>query len=80
MTMSYKLTKSGVQRLADVAFIPNAAGNTDWQEYQKWRAAGNTPLPADPDPVPVPPKDLLDLFNEMSPERKALLKDELKKP
>jgi hypothetical protein len=78
--MTYKLTKSGVQRLADGAWIPNASDNTDWQEYQKWLAAGNTPQPADPDPVPVSPKDLLDLFNELSPARKALFKDELKKP
>jgi hypothetical protein len=78
--MSYKLTKTGVQRLSDTAFIPNASANTDWQEYQKWLAAGNIPQPVDPDPVPVPPPDLLNAFLAMSPERKALLKDELKKP
>ena len=80
MTVSYKLIKTGVQRLIDGAFIPNATANTDWQEYQKWLVAGNTPLPADPDPVPVPPKDLLDWFNDLSPTRKQLVKDELKKP
>ena len=58
--MSYKLAKSGVQRLADSAWIPNASANTDWQEYQKWLAAGNTPLPADPDPTPI---DLSDVDN-----------------
>lgn len=30
------------------------------QEYQKWLAAGNTPLPADPDPTPI---DLSDVDN-----------------
>jgi hypothetical protein len=27
--------------------IPIAPDNTDYQEYLKWVAAGNTPLPAD---------------------------------
>lgn len=78
--MIYRLTKSGIQRLADGAWIPNATANTDWQEYQKWLAAGNTPQPADPDPAPVPPKDLLDWFNDLSSARKLLFKDEVKKP
>jgi hypothetical protein len=78
--MAYKLLKSNVLRLRDLASIPSDLANTDWQEYQKWLAAGNVPLPADPDPVPVPPKDLFDLFNELSPARKALFKDEVKKP
>ena len=78
--MTYKLLKSGVKRLADNAFIPPDLRNTDWAEFQKWLAAGNTPQPADPDPVPQPPKDLLDWFNDLSPARKTLLKDEMKKP
>jgi hypothetical protein len=78
--MSYKLLKQGVRRLSDQACIPSDLANTDWQEYTKWLAAGNVPLPADPDPIPQPPKDLLDLFNEMSAARKTLFKDELKKP
>jgi hypothetical protein len=48
----YKLinTPSGGQivvRLSDNANIPFDPANTDYQEYLKWVAAGNTPLPAD---------------------------------
>ena len=34
-----------IKRLPDNAFIPNDPENTDWQAYQVWLAAGNTPLP-----------------------------------
>lgn len=51
--MSYKLLKVGVLRLIDGATIPPTTDNLDWVEYQKWLAAGNTPTPADPDPVPI---------------------------
>ena len=47
----YKLIKNPfcevVQRLSDGAFIPLDPENIDYQEYLKWLAAGNTPLPVD---------------------------------
>lgn len=44
----YKLTNStSVIRTSDDALVPAAADNADWQKYQQWLAAGNTPEPAD---------------------------------
>ena len=45
----YKLVKdtNSVQRISDGAFIPFNPDNTDYQQYLKWVAEGNTPLPAD---------------------------------
>ena len=45
----YQLTQSPntVKRLSDNAFIPFDPANTDYQEYLKWLAEGNEPLPAD---------------------------------
>jgi hypothetical protein len=36
-----------VERTADNAFIPFDPANTDYQEYLKWVAEGNTPEPAE---------------------------------
>jgi len=51
----YKLCKNdpilgpskSIIRTTDGACIPMTPDNTDYQEYLKWVAAGNTPEPAD---------------------------------
>ena len=41
------LVENVIKRLSDNAFIPFDPANTDYQEYLKWVAEGNEPLPAD---------------------------------
>ena len=36
-----------IQRISDKAFIPFDEANTDYQEYLKWLAEGNTPEEAE---------------------------------
>jgi hypothetical protein len=46
--MEYKLLgKFAIYRFSDGASIPTDPDNTDYQEYLKWLAEGNEPLPAD---------------------------------
>lgn len=53
---TYTLTSgTSVIRDADGAFIPDDPRNADWQAYQVWLAAGNTPIPYTPPPPPPPP-------------------------
>jgi hypothetical protein len=42
---STEISNDYIIRLPDMANIPNDIENVDWQAYQVWLAAGNTPLP-----------------------------------
>jgi hypothetical protein len=46
MTYTLIANSNTVIRDADGAFIPDDAGNVDWQAYQAWLAVPNTPTPA----------------------------------
>lgn len=58
MAETYTLTAAGgVVRGSDGAYIPNDPGNADWQQYEIWLAAGNTPTPYTP-PTPAAPQSI----------------------
>lgn len=44
---SYGADSIAVLRLTDNVSIPFDPANVDFQEYQRWLAEGNEPLPAD---------------------------------
>ena len=70
---AYKLLKSGVLRLADNANIPPTTDNMDWVRYLEWIAEGNTPDPADPEPVIVKTPTLEDVISVLTDEQKLKL-------
>jgi hypothetical protein len=41
------VNQNWIFRIADNASIPICDDNTDYQEYLKWVAEGNTPIPAE---------------------------------
>ena len=46
--IKYKLTNgNSVIRTNDFVYVPFDPANTDYQQYLKWLAEGNEPLPAD---------------------------------
>ena len=47
ITEPFSNKESVILRVSDNAFIPFDPANTDYQEYLKWVAEGNEPLPAD---------------------------------
>jgi len=50
----YKLTDTdSIIRIADKAYIPNDPANTDYANYLKWVADGNTATAADAIPDPT---------------------------
>ena len=65
-----------IYRLVDKAVIPPAEGNTDYQAYLAWLAAGNTPLPAPAPPTPPEPPTAIEKLKAAGltvEELKALL-------
>lgn len=54
--MTYQLTSGDtILRVSDGVFIPQALGNADYEAYQLWLNAGNTPAPSDSSAQPPEP-------------------------
>jgi hypothetical protein len=53
MEYTYELTKWTVILRSDGVCIPLDGNNIDYQAYQTWLAAGNTPTPAQVEVVPL---------------------------
>ena len=74
--MTYQLTQGDIiLHLTDNAFIPPDPANTDYQQYLKWLAEGNTPLPPDPivEPETLTPQQKLEASGLTVEELKELL-------
>ncbi len=70
MTYTLIANSAYVTRDADGATIPSDPRNSDWQTYQAWLAAGNTPGAAPAQPVaaaPVPSCALWQLQSVLTP-------------
>jgi hypothetical protein len=52
MTTTYTMTSGSSVIRSDGAVIPDDSDNTDWQAFQAWLAAGNTPAPFVATPAP----------------------------
>ena len=46
-TYDGNVSNNMIQRVVDKATIPFDPANTDYQQYLKWLAEGNEPLPAE---------------------------------
>jgi hypothetical protein len=45
--MTDEVSTTSIKRLPDGAYVPFDSSNKDYQQYLKWVAEGNTPLPAE---------------------------------
>jgi len=67
MTYTLIYNSTSISRDADGATIPADPMNADYQIYEVWLAAGNTPTPAPVPPAPVPTCQLWQLQAVMTP-------------